>query len=63
MDETFDAQHHPALQKDDDGLLSEIQTILAARAVGDPYSDDGSFAATLEALPSGLQSNGSHALA
>jgi hypothetical protein len=55
MDETSDAQHHPALQKDDDGLLSEIQAILSARAVGDPYSDDGSFAATLETLPSGLR--------
>ena|ERR1035438_1114797 len=54
MDDTSDAQHHPALQKNDDELLNEIQAILAARAVGDPYSDDGSFAATLESLPSGL---------
>lgn len=45
MGETFDAEHHPALQKDDSGLLSDIQAILAVRAVGDPYSEDGSFAA------------------
>jgi hypothetical protein len=55
MDETSDAHHHPALQKDDDGLLTEIQSILADRAVGDPYSDDGSFATNLESLPSGLR--------
>ena len=42
MGETFDAEHHPALQKDDSGLLSDIQAILAVR---DPYSEDGNFAA------------------
>jgi hypothetical protein len=55
MDETFDAQHHPALQKDDAGLMEEIFALLTVRAVGDPYSDDGSFAATLASLPSGLR--------
>ena len=55
MDDTFDAQHHPALQKDDAGLMGEIEAILAIRAVGDPYSEDGSFAATLESLPPGLR--------
>jgi hypothetical protein len=53
MDETFDAHNHPALQKDDDGLISEIEAILIVRAGGDPYSEDGSFAATLASLPSG----------
>ena len=55
MDEAFDAQHHPALQKDDAGLMEEIFALLTVRAVGDPYSDDGSFAAPLESLPSGLR--------
>jgi hypothetical protein len=55
MDETFDAQHYPALLKDDAGLMSEIMELLTVRAVGDPYSEDGSFAATLESLPSGLR--------
>jgi hypothetical protein len=55
MNETFDAQHYPALLKDDAGLMSEIMELLTVRAVGDPYSEDGSFAATLESLPSGLR--------
>lgn len=55
MNETFDAQHYPALLKDDAGLMSEIEAILAAQVVGDPYSEDGSFAATLSSLPSGLR--------
>ena len=35
MDGIFDAQDHSALQKDDAGLLSEIQAILTARVVGE----------------------------
>jgi hypothetical protein len=55
MDEAFDARDFPALQKDDAGLMSEIEALLTARAVGDPYSADGSFAASLTALPPGLR--------
>ncbi len=55
MDEAFDAQQHPALQKDDAGLMEEIRAQLKARPVGDPYSEDGSFAATLATLPPGLR--------
>jgi hypothetical protein len=55
MDDTSKAQLHPALQKDDAGLLSEIQAILTARAAGDPYSEDGGFAANLQTLPAGLR--------
>ncbi|MGA2653654.1 MAG: hypothetical protein ABSF28_24305 [Terracidiphilus sp.] len=55
MDETFKAKNHPALQKDDDGLLTELLQMLAACAVGNPYSDDGDFAESLESLPSGLR--------
>lgn len=45
----------PALDKDDEGLLNELQDILAARVVGDPYSEDGSFAGSLAKLPPGLR--------
>jgi hypothetical protein len=55
MDETFDAQHYPALLKDDTGLMSEIRAILTVRAVGNPYGEDSNFAAALEPLPSGLR--------
>jgi hypothetical protein len=55
MDEAFDARDFPALQKDDAGLMTEIEALLTARAVGDPYTADGSFAASLTALPPGLR--------
>src|SRR5277367_431557 len=55
MDQALNDQHWPALQKDDAGLISEIQAILTARAVGDPYNSDGSFAANLAFLPPGLR--------
>ena len=55
MSETSDAQSFPALLKDDSGLKSEIEAILSARALGNPYSDDGSFAANLATLPPGLR--------
>jgi hypothetical protein len=45
----------PALNKDDDGLLKELQAILTARVYGDPYSEDGSFAANIAGLPPGLR--------
>ncbi len=45
----------PALSKDDDGLLREIEAILTARVSGDPYSSDGSFAENLARLPPGLR--------
>lgn len=53
--DNLDAQHFPALQRDDAGLQSEIEAILTARVVGDPYSADGSFAASLATLPPGLR--------
>ena len=58
MAESFEAQDFPALQKDDAGLMSEIQAILSARNLGDPYSLDGSFAANLAMLPPGLRAMG-----
>lgn len=48
-------QHWQALEKDDTGLKQEIEQLLASRAVGDPYSDDGSFAAGIARLPPGLR--------
>jgi hypothetical protein len=55
MDETFDAQEYPALRKEDDGLMDAIFATLTKRAIGDPYGEDGSYAAALESLPSGLR--------
>jgi hypothetical protein len=45
----------PALSRDDEGLREELFAILTARVSGDPYSDDGSFAKNLTALPPGLR--------
>jgi hypothetical protein len=45
----------PALDKEDGGLLKELQDLLTARVSGDPYSEDGSFAENLAMLPSGLR--------
>ena len=47
--------HWPALTKDDAGLRKEIDQLLTTQAVGDPYSDDGAFAATVARLPPGLR--------
>jgi len=55
MDETLDHQHWPVLEKDDAGLMNEIQQLLTARAVGSPYAADGSFAASIALLPPGLR--------
>jgi len=52
----MDAQQRwPALDKDDAGLKDELEQLLTSRAMGDPYSDDGSFAATIAQLPIGLR--------
>ncbi len=48
-------QHWPALEKDDAGLMKELEDLLTSRAVGDPYSDDGRFAANIARLPPGLR--------
>src|SRR5579862_6761775 len=45
----------PALGKDDAGLMEELQQILTDRAVGNPYSDDGSFANNISQLPPGFR--------
>jgi hypothetical protein len=55
MDESIDAKHYPSLEKDDAGLLSDIQAMLSVRALGDPYSEDGTFAVNLAFLPPGLR--------
>ena len=55
MDELFNNQRWPALEKDDDGLLTELQELLRARVVGNPYAADGSFAANIALLPPGLR--------
>jgi hypothetical protein len=52
MDQT---ERWPALLKDDDGLLKEIQALLTSRVQGNPYSDDGAFARSLSSLPRGLR--------
>jgi hypothetical protein len=55
VDETFNHQDWSALAKDDAGLLKDIRELLTARAVGDPYGTDASFAATIALLPPGLR--------
>ena len=42
MDEPPDKQHWPVLEKDDAGLKKDLEELLTARAVGDPYGTDGS---------------------
>lgn len=48
-------QRWPALEKDDAGLMKELEQLLTSRAVGDPYSDDGTFAANIARLRPGLR--------
>jgi hypothetical protein len=48
-------QHWPALEKDDTGLKKELEQLLTSHATGDPYSNDGSFAANISRLPPGLR--------
>ena len=55
MDDNIKAERWPALGKDDEGLQEELESILEARATGDPYADDGSFARNLISLPPGLR--------
>lgn len=55
MDEAFNHQNWPALQKDDAGLQKELEKLLTSRAPGDPYADDGMFAANIASLPPGLK--------
>ena len=55
VDETFNNQHWPALEKDDAGLMKELFQLLTARAVGNQYAADGRFAATIAVLPPGLR--------
>jgi hypothetical protein len=49
------AERWPALLRDDEGLLEEIQATLTSRVQGDPYSSDGSFSQNLSSLPKGLR--------
>ena len=55
VDETFNHQDWPALEKDDAGLMEELFQLLTARAVGNQYAADGRFAATIAVLPPGLR--------
>jgi len=55
VDETASHQEWPALAKNDADLKKEIEKLLAARAAGDPYGRDGSFAKTIAQLPQGLR--------
>jgi hypothetical protein len=55
MDEAANVERWTALSKDDAGLQKEIEALLTAHAVGDPYNSDGSFAKTLATLPLGLR--------
>lgn len=55
LDEIFKNEHWPVLEKDDAGLKNELEKLLTARAVGNPYTTDGSFAESIASLPPGLR--------
>ena len=55
MDELFNRQRWPALEKDDAGLLKELHELLTRRCSGNPYSSEGTFAASISPFPSGLR--------
>ncbi len=55
VNETFNYQRWPVLQKDDSGLQSELMKELTARTSGNPYAADGIFAANIALLPPGLR--------
>ena len=48
-------QHWPALDKTDEELLQELEQLLTIHAAGNPYGDDGSFAASIRSLSPGLR--------
>jgi len=50
-----DDHEYTALAKSDKDLLSEIFSILTARVEGNPYAEDGSYAAEISHLPKGLR--------
>jgi hypothetical protein len=43
------------LEKDDEGLKKDLEQLLTARASGDPYGNDVSFARNIALLPPGLK--------
>jgi hypothetical protein len=55
VDDTFNAQHWPVLQKDDASLMKELEKFLTARTSENPYAADGVFAANIALLPAGLR--------
>jgi hypothetical protein len=55
VDENFNHQNWSALQKDDAGVQQELEKLLTSRALGDPYADNGIFAANIALLPPGLR--------
>ena len=50
-----DERRWPELEMDDAALKKELERVLEARAVGNPYGEDGSFAANIASLPPGLR--------
>lgn len=48
---------HPILSQTDEDLLKEIFSVLSksVSSVADPYSEDGSYAAAISGLPTGLR--------
>jgi hypothetical protein len=45
----------PILRQSDEALLKDLFAILSTRSLGNPYSSDGSFAARVAKLPTGLR--------
>lgn len=55
MDETSGQSESPGLEQDDAALQQRLEELLTARVSGNPYSSDGTFAATIAQLPPGLR--------
>jgi hypothetical protein len=49
------AEKHPAFSKNDKELLEELFSMLTQSVKANPYADDGSYAAAIKPLPSGLR--------
>jgi hypothetical protein len=55
LEHVSDERRWPELDMDDPALMKELQLVLEARVVGNPYGEDGKFAANIASLPPGLR--------
>lgn len=55
MGESESVERYPALAKDDEELQKHLWALIGERASGNPYSDDGDAARSLDEFPRGLR--------